>query len=518
MESKPKKKPISLFSGMNIKKKKQEDKKDKSKQPQTESLQPPTEQPESPKKQDNSKSKKKKPINFEKFKTGLFSKSSKKKKHNKKINETEEVTKQLEFDLDHDNVNEQKIEEIVSPINNLKNEQKVDQEEEVVNKKKKKKTMFAFIKKKKKKQQPDKEMDLSNNSFGSNVKEVSPNGGLENSMNDTLETLNKDLSQSHNEQVQVGDSAHQQQGDNQVESLGGKMNDDIGGDNQEVAPIQNGPLLTQETQQNSNHDQSNNDQSNSMSVILEGNDPVQTDNQTPNQVENCIETTNQSKENINEQEPINNPNVIPNEEYTNIDQLNNSENANKTMNNENTTNSTIEPQNQPSINLIKEEHSTTTPSIQPSTPKNQPLQLVDPSTDQSPKKTEEKKMLEELEEENTKIEKQVYKLKGDFRSKILREKNIKIWNEYFEFYLSEFTSLVNKEERKREKLAEIGNLMKKNSQIEEKMIVSLENEDMDEADRLQSELGCIEQKKKELEDELKQEDLKEENLHQESKY
>lgn len=137
------------------------------------------------------------------------------------------------------------------------------------------------------------------------------------------------------------------------------------------------------------------------------------------------------------------------------------------------------------------------------------------AVNESSKLTEpERVVTAELEEESHKLEKLLYKLKGDFRSKILREKNVKVWKEYFEFFKLEFGFMMSAEAAKKQRLSDLNELQRANTQTEQEMIESLEKEDQSRADECQQRLAQLETRRLELQAQMGEDDRREEEYAQ----
>lgn len=138
--------------------------------------------------------------------------------------------------------------------------------------------------------------------------------------------------------------------------------------------------------------------------------------------------------------------------------------------------------------------------------------IVTPKEELIPQRSLEIQVTQEIEDENTKLEKLLYKLKGDFRSKILKEKNVKIWSDYYTFFKTEFEFIINSEKQKSRLLSDLGVLERKNSEIEQQMIQSLEAEDQSRADHLQETLTQLHQERKIIEEQIDNNDQREEDF------
>ena len=114
--------------------------------------------------------------------------------------------------------------------------------------------------------------------------------------------------------------------------------------------------------------------------------------------------------------------------------------------------------------------------------------------------------------QNSKLEKLVYKVSGDFRAKILREKNAKLWTKLSNFTLAEIEFLLNSEGRKAERAARFEELETEKKENETRIVECLENDLTDEADQISAELERIEGSRQVIEKQRIQDDFRQETF------
>lgn len=114
--------------------------------------------------------------------------------------------------------------------------------------------------------------------------------------------------------------------------------------------------------------------------------------------------------------------------------------------------------------------------------------------------------------ENSKLEKLVYKVSGDFRAKILREKNAKIWKKLEAYFLAEISFLLESEARKEKRAERLGELERLRKEKEGRIVECLEGDLAEEADLISGELEEIEKLKIEIEEESRKDNSRQDNF------
>jgi hypothetical protein len=407
----------------------------------------------------NKKKSKKKTLNFEKFKSGLKSKRKKSQKgEEEEERDSDQVVKKLNFE--EEEVKEGTL-EVETEVNKDEPEESPKPKKK---KKKKKKAAFAFIKKnlKKKKQKStensnltlpkSQEADNSAISSSSNIKN-GPQNLLENSMNKTLETIQRELNRDPKPESKDSSQNMPQSKEQDFEEPGLNQQEK---ENELVKSDQNQGNLG-----NSSGDPELNLEIGNNSNILDEINQI-------DQHEKPFESEEQKPEN-----------TVPTEE----------------------------------LNTSRVSQEKEVPSDLKEEGMQSPVMSVPgQGNGMFSQSSMERNVTAEVEEENEKLEKLLYKLKGDFRSKILREKNIKIWKEYYNFFKTEFEFILDFENVKKQQMNSLNELAKENTEVEQKMIESLENEDLTKTDEYQVKLSEMEELKKTIQKEIDSNDQKEEEF------